>query len=44
MTDVTIKQFATVVGIPVDRLLVQFEEAGIKISGANTTITDKQKM
>jgi len=44
MTDVTVRQFATVVGIPVDRLLVQFEEAGIRISGADTTITDKQKM
>ncbi len=44
MTDVTIKQFATDVGIPVNRLLVQFEEAGIKVSGADATITDEQKM
>jgi len=44
MTDVTVKQFATVVGIPIDRLLVQFEEAGIKVAGADSTITDQQKM
>jgi len=44
MTDVTIKQFAAVVGIPVDRLLVQLEEAGIEISGSDATITDKQKI
>jgi translation initiation factor IF-2 len=44
MTDVTVKQFATVVGIPVDRLLEQFAEAGITVSGVEATITEKQKM
>ncbi|MEE4377396.1 MAG: translation initiation factor IF-2 [Candidatus Competibacteraceae bacterium] len=44
MTGVTIKQFAVDVGIPVDRLLVQFEEAGISVSGADATITNEQKM
>lgn len=44
MTDVTVKQFATVVGIPTERLLVQFEEAGIRVSGADAMISDKQKM
>ncbi|QQS54265.1 MAG: translation initiation factor IF-2 [Candidatus Competibacteraceae bacterium] len=44
MTDVTVKQFATVVGIPVDRLLEQFAEAGIPVGGAEVTITEKQKM
>ena len=39
MTDVTVKQFATVVGIPVDRLLEQFTEAGITVAGADSTIT-----
>jgi translation initiation factor IF-2 len=43
MSDVTVRQFATVVGIPVNRLLVQFEEAGIKVSNADATITDAQK-
>ncbi len=44
MTDVTVKQFATVVGIPVDRLLEQFAEAGITVAGVEATITEKQKM
>ncbi|NJN45848.1 MAG: GTP-binding protein, partial [Candidatus Competibacteraceae bacterium] len=44
MTGVTIKQFAVDVGIPVDRLLLQFEEAGISVSGADATITNEQKM
>ena len=44
MTDVTVKQFATVVGIPVDRLLEQFDEAGITVAGAEAAITEKQKL
>ena len=44
MTDVTVKQFATVVGIPIDRLLEQFAEAGIAVIGADATITEKQKV
>jgi len=44
MPDVTIKQFATDVGIPLNRLLVQFEQAGIKVDDADATITDEQKM
>ncbi|CDH47625.1 translation initiation factor IF-2 [Candidatus Contendibacter odensensis] len=44
MTDVTVKQFATVVGIPADRLLEQFAEAGITVAGADTAITEKQKL
>ncbi len=44
MTDVTVKQFATVVGIPMDRLLEQFIEAGITVAGADTAITEKQKL
>jgi translation initiation factor IF-2 len=44
MTDVTVKQFATVVGIPADRLLEQFAEAGIAVAGADTAITEKQKL
>jgi len=43
MADVTVKQFATVVGIPAERLLMQFEEAGIKVAGAEAMITDQQK-
>ncbi|MCP5158454.1 MAG: translation initiation factor IF-2 [Gammaproteobacteria bacterium] len=44
MTDVTVKQFATVVGIPVDRLLEQFAEAGIVVADAEAAITEKQKV
>ena len=44
MSDVTVKQFAEVVGIPVDRLLTQLEEAGSAIRSPEQTITDKEKM
>ena len=44
MADVTVKQFATVVGIPENRLLEQFAEAGITVAGADATITEKQKV
>ena len=44
MTDVTIRQFADVVGLPVDRLLVQLGEAGLSIAGADDTISDQEKM
>jgi len=44
MTDVTIRQFADVVGLPVDRLLVQLGEAGLSIADADDTISDQEKM
>ena len=44
MTDVTVKQLATVVGIPVDRLIEQLGEAGIAVSNGESRITDKQKL
>ncbi len=44
MSHVTIKEFATVVGIPTERLLMQFEEAGIRVSGSDAMISDQQKM
>ncbi len=34
MADVTVAQFAEVLKVPVDRLLTQLDEAGIKVSGA----------
>ncbi|MEN8108411.1 MAG: translation initiation factor IF-2 [Pseudomonadota bacterium] len=43
MTDVTVKQFAEVVGVPSDRLLAQMVEAGMEISDVNTTISETQK-
>ena len=44
MTDVTVRQFADVVGLPVDRLLAQLGEAGMEICDADDTISDKEKM
>jgi len=44
MSEVTVKQFADVVGIPVDRLLTQLDGAGIAVSGADATISDDEKM
>ena len=43
MTDVTVKQFAEVVGVPPDRLLVQLGEAGLEVSDENATISDGEK-
>lgn len=45
MADVTVRQFAQVVGISVDRLLEQFKEAGLSsVADADATITDAEKM
>ena len=44
MSDVTVTEFAEVLKVPVDRLLVQLDEAGIQVSGAEDTITDDAKL
>ncbi len=45
MSEVTVKQLAEAVGIPVDRLLSQLGEAGIGVpSDADATISDSDKM
>ena len=44
MAKVTVKQFADVVGIPVERLLSQLGEAGLTISNADDEISDKEKL
>ncbi len=44
MADVTVAQFADVLKVPVDRLLVQLEQAGISVSGADDKISDEAKM
>jgi translation initiation factor IF-2 len=44
MAEVTVKQFADVVGISVDRLLEQLKEAGVSVSNADATISDEEKM
>jgi len=43
MSEVTVKQFAQVVGVPTDRLLAQLGEAGLEIQDENATITETQK-
>jgi translation initiation factor IF-2 len=43
MTEVTVKQFAEVVGVLTDRLLAQLIEAGLEIHDENATITETQK-
>jgi len=43
MRNVTVKEFAEVVGVTTDRLLVQLVEAGMEVSDENATITESQK-
>ncbi|MBK5930957.1 translation initiation factor IF-2 [Halochromatium salexigens] len=43
-TEVTVKQLATTVGIPVERLLTQLQEAGISAQAENATITEGEKI
>jgi translation initiation factor IF-2 len=44
MSEVTVKQLASTVGIPVERLLTQLNEAGISASGADSTLTEQEKL
>ena len=44
MSDTTIKQLAELIGAPVETLLQQLQDAGMKVSGADDSITDKQKL
>src|SRR3954471_15588815 len=44
MSDVTVAQFAEVLKVPVDRLLVQLESAGIQVSGPQALISDEAKL
>ena len=44
MSEVTVKQLADVVGITVERLLAQLDEAGVAISGPEATISDDEKV
>jgi len=44
MAEVTVKQFAEVVGISIDRLLEQLREAGVDVNDADATISDDEKM
>jgi len=43
MAEVTVKQLAEDVGAPVDRLLRQFEEAGLSKRAEDDVVTDEEK-
>ena len=43
MADVTVAQFAEVLKVPVDRLLQQLDQAGIKVGSAEDMITEDAK-
>jgi translation initiation factor IF-2 len=44
MADVTVEQFAEVLKVPVEKLLSQLDEAGIKVSSSEDTISDDAKL
>ncbi|HEX6998667.1 MAG TPA: translation initiation factor IF-2 [Gammaproteobacteria bacterium] len=44
MAEVTVADFAKVLKVPVDRLLVQLDEAGIKVAGADDKISEDAKL
>src|SRR6266853_1118492 len=44
MAEVSVSQFAEVLKVPVDRLLVQLDQAGIKVSGPRARISDDAKL
>ncbi|MBT8081160.1 MAG: translation initiation factor IF-2 [Gammaproteobacteria bacterium] len=44
MADVTVEQFAEVLKVPVEKLLSQLDEAGIKVSSSGDTISDDAKL
>ena len=44
MADVTVAQFAEVLKVPVEKLLSQLDDAGIKVAGADDTISEDAKL
>ena len=44
MADVTVSQFAEVLKVPVEKLLVQLDQAGIKVQGPDDRISDEAKL
>jgi translation initiation factor IF-2 len=44
MAEVTVSDFAKVLKVPVDRLIDQLDEAGIKVSGAEDMISEDAKL
>jgi len=43
MAEVTVREFANAVGIPVERLLAQLEDAGLEVRDADDVISDDDK-
>ncbi|NOZ54233.1 MAG: translation initiation factor IF-2 [Gammaproteobacteria bacterium] len=43
MAGVSVKQLASVLGVPVDRLLTQLSKAGLSMTSAEETVSDEQK-
>jgi translation initiation factor IF-2 len=44
MADVTVSHFAEVLKVPVEKLLVQLDQAGIKVQGPDDRISDEAKL
>ncbi|MCH8336428.1 MAG: translation initiation factor IF-2 [Proteobacteria bacterium] len=44
MADVTITQFADVLKVPVEKLITQLDDAGIKVDGSEDTISEDAKL
>ena len=44
MSDVTVRQLADVVGIPLDRLLTQLGDAGLAVNSADDMLSDSEKL
>jgi translation initiation factor IF-2 len=44
MSEVTVSEFAKTLKVPVERLIVQLDEAGIKVSGADDVISEDAKL
>ncbi len=44
MAEVTVAQFADVLKVPVEKLLTQLDEAGIRVSGSEDTISEDAKL
>jgi translation initiation factor IF-2 len=44
MAEVTVAQFADVLKVPVEKLLLQLDEAGIRVSGSEDTISEDAKL
>ena len=44
MSEVTVKQLASTVGIPVERLLAQLMEAGISVADGEARLTEQEKL